>query len=213
MSCLTLNCSTQSPNLILETNEDLKLLSGLLSDSPEAWRELNQRYGRQIHNAIARVTNRFRSVLSTDDGGEIYAIFCMQLLANDKRKLRTFDVSRGMSLGGWLGMLATHAAYDLLRSRRHSPKSDSGAVLESFACNNPDPYACCAAREQAHQVAHLMAEMSERDREFVRLYFAEGLEPEVVAERMGISLNTVYSKKHKLRARLVALLAAQNIAA
>ena len=39
------------------------------------------------------------------------------------------------------------------------------------------------------------------------LYYAEGLEAEQVAEEMGISVKTVYSKKHKIRTRLAELLA------
>jgi RNA polymerase sigma-70 factor (ECF subfamily) len=37
---------------------------------------------------------------------------------------------------------------------------------------------------------------------FLALYYAEGLDAETVADRMEISLKTVYSKKHKIRAHL-----------
>jgi DNA-binding CsgD family transcriptional regulator len=39
------------------------------------------------------------------------------------------------------------------------------------------------------------------------LYFAEALAPEAVAEEMGISVATVYSKKAKIKARLTSLAA------
>ena len=34
------------------------------------------------------------------------------------------------------------------------------------------------------------------------LYYAQGMDAEAVAEHMSISLKTVYSKKHKIRAHL-----------
>ncbi len=34
--------------------------------------------------------------------------------------------------------------------------------------------------------------------EFITLYYGEGLEPEEIGRRMGISVKTVYSKKHKI---------------
>ena len=43
--------------------------------------------------------------------------------------------------------------------------------------------------------------------------YSEGLEPDEVARRMGISVKTVYSKKHKIQRRLVSLLAEQRLAA
>jgi RNA polymerase sigma-70 factor (ECF subfamily) len=201
------------PELTVDRDEDRVLVAALLKDEPAAWRELTRRHGVQIRRAIIKVTARFRSVLSTDDADEIYSLFCVQLLNNDKHKLRSFDPTRGIPLSGWLSMLATHAAYDLLRSRRREPKSDIDTALDVVQSPIPDPYSCCAARHQAEQVANLMAELSERDREFVLLYFGEGLEAEQVAERMGININTVYSKKHKLRAKLVMMLEQFDIAA
>ena len=38
------------------------------------------------------------------------------------------------------------------------------------------------------------------------LHFGQGMAPEQVAVEMGISVKTVYTKKHKLRGRLEAML-------
>ena len=70
----------------------------------------------------------------------------------------------------------------------------------------PDAFAVCYGRERAGIVATLIGELSERDREFVELHFYEGLDPEQTAERLGICVGTVYSKKHKIRARIETLL-------
>ncbi|HEX4459473.1 MAG TPA: ECF-type sigma factor, partial [Polyangia bacterium] len=50
-----------------------------------------------------------------------------------------------------------------------------------------------------------LADFSERDRRFVELYYGAGLLPEEVATAMNISVKTVYSKKNKLRSKLLAL--------
>jgi RNA polymerase sigma-70 factor (ECF subfamily) len=42
----------------------------------------------------------------------------------------------------------------------------------------------------------------------VSLYFNRGLDAEQVASAMNISVKTVYSKKHKIRARLESFVAA-----
>jgi RNA polymerase sigma-70 factor (ECF subfamily) len=54
---------------------------------------------------------------------------------------------------------------------------------------------------------------SPKDRLFVALYFDQGLDAEEVAQRMSISVKTVYSKKHKIRTRLERLLQRDRLAA
>lgn len=189
------------------------LLSGLLSDDPAAWREFNTLYSRLIYRCITKVLGRFNGAAHADDTREIYSTLCVQLLANDKRKLRSFDPERGNKLSTWLGLLATHAAYDFLRSRKRDPKTEDIAEAESICFEAPNADEICAQRERAALVAELLASFSDKDREFMLLYFADGLEPEEVAERMGISVKTVYSKKHKIRSRLAGLLERQPCAA
>jgi RNA polymerase sigma-70 factor, ECF subfamily len=58
-----------------------------------------------------------------------------------------------------------------------------------------------------------MNDLSARDREFMQLYFGLGLEPQQVASKMGISIKTVYTKRHKIQARLESLLERQPVAA
>jgi len=181
---------------------DDELLDRLLASDANAWRELNRRYGRLITSCIQRVIARFARRLGADAVEEIYATFSLKLLANDKRKLRSFEASRGNKLGTWLGMLATHCAYDHLRSVRREPSPVCLTEAESLCSEREDPCDSAMQNERAALVRELLREFTERDREFVTLYFQDGLAPEHVAERLGISVKTVYSKKHKIQARL-----------
>ncbi len=193
--------------------DDLALLKGLISDDERAWREFNARYSRLIYRCITRVTARFSAVVSADDVREIYAVLCVGLLANDKRKLRSFEPGRGNKLGSWLGMLAIHSAYDHLRQVRREPRRASWSEAEQLTSATKDPAEACELRERARLVSEMLSEFSAKDREFVALYFGEGLDPEEVARRMRISVKTVYSKKHKIQHRLESLLAQRQIAA
>jgi RNA polymerase sigma-70 factor (ECF subfamily) len=159
------------------------------------------------------VTTRFRGVVSQEDVREIYATFAVQLLANDKNKLRSFDPERGNKLSTWLGLLASHTAYDFLRSARREPKRAALSEAEDLYSALPDPCESALMRERASLVGRLLADFTAKDRAFIQLYFGEGLAPERVAERLGISVKTVYSKKHKIQARLQALLVQAQVAA
>jgi RNA polymerase sigma-70 factor (ECF subfamily) len=194
-------------------SSDDALLAGMLGDDDKAWREFDARYGRLIHRCITRVTARFSAVIGPEDIREIHATLCFQLLANDKRKLKSFEPSRGNKLGSWLGMLAIHTTYDFLRSVRREPRRTGLGEAESLTSEIPDPSEVCVLRERARLVSRLLEGFTDKDREFITLYYADGLEPEQIAERMQISVKTVYSKKHKIRSRLEALLNEKQLAA
>jgi RNA polymerase sigma-70 factor, ECF subfamily len=200
-------------DLARDVDAEHELLAGMIADEEDAWREFNARYARLIYRCITRVTARFSAVVGPDDVREIYAMLCVQLLANDKRKLRSFEPGRGNKLGSWIGMLAIHSAYDYLRSLKREPKRGSLSEAEGLSSDLPDPHDVCVLRQQVDIVSEILAEFSDKDREFIALYYGESLEPDEIADRMGISVKTVYSKKHKIRSRLEALLIARRLAA
>ena len=181
---------------------DLALLDRLLQREEAAWREFHRRYDRLIWRCITKVTGRFGAVLSTDDVDEIRANFAAILLANDMHKLRVFKPERGNRLGTWIGMLAINAAWDYLRSVSRQPVADGLALADERPSSAPDPFDLVARREDCARIETLLQTFSRRDRTFVTLYFVDGRTPEEVADEMGISVKTVYSKKHKIRTRL-----------
>jgi RNA polymerase sigma-70 factor, ECF subfamily len=189
------------------------LISQMLVGSERAWREFHARYDRLIYRCITKVTGRFSSFLSQDDIREIYATLLVQLLANDMHKLRSFDPERGNRFGSWIGLLAINAAYDYLRSMRREPNRAPLAEAEILSCDLPSPLEQVEHKQRAELVAKILRAFSAKDREFVALYFGEGLEPEQIAQRMRISIKTVYSKKHKIQSRLEAMLSEARLAA
>jgi RNA polymerase sigma-70 factor (ECF subfamily) len=202
--------TTKSPEVAyFSTCGDVDMVSGLLENRPDAWRALTLRYGRLIQSCISRVVSRFPSVVRAEDQAEIYSMLYLQLLANDRMKLRSFAPERGSRLSTWLGLLATHTAYDFLRTIRRIPRTTSLAEAEELAGETPDPVDVTLVRERAALVDVALAGFTSKDREFVELYFGEGLDPDEVARRMGISVKTVYSKRHKIQRRLQSLFGQQ----
>ena len=194
--------STPVVSVAPSAGSEAELLDGLLASDSRAWRELNQRYSRLVISCIQRVVTRFARRISADAVEEIYATFSLKLIANDKHKLRSFEPSRGNKLGTWLGMLATHCAYDYLRSVRREPNAVGLTEAEALCSEQQDPCESALLSERAELVRALLAEFSDKDRQFVALYYGDGLSPEHVAERLGISVKTVYSKKHKIQRKL-----------
>ncbi len=110
-------------------------------------------------------------------------------------------------------MLAVHATYDYLRTLRRRPTGIPIENVLDLATGSPAPEELCIQRQRNEVVAKLLGELTEKDRQFMVLHFGQGLEPEQVALAMGISVKTVYTKKHKLRGRLEAMLTNYRTAA
>jgi RNA polymerase sigma-70 factor (ECF subfamily) len=158
------------------------------------------------------VTSHFTSCIGPDEMMDIYAVFLSQLLANDMRKLRSFDPERGSRFGSWIGMLAINCAYDYLRALRREANLAPLSEAEDVFWDGLSPVDTLELKERARLVSDLLRDFSAKDREFMTLY-CEGLEAEEIADKMRISLKTVYSKKHKIQSRLEAMLEGSRMAA
>jgi RNA polymerase sigma-70 factor, ECF subfamily len=186
---------------------ETEVLSRMLLRDGHAWREFHRRYDRLIYRCIHKVTGRFPGSVNGEDVREIYAMFLLGLNKRDMHKLRTFDPERGNKLSSWVGMLATNCAWDYLRSVARRPPTTDLTDAEQIGAADVSPYEDLLQKERWAVINEVLRTFSRKDREFVRLYFMQGLEPDQIAERMEISVKTVYSKKHKIRCRLQKALA------
>ncbi len=190
---------------------DRELLVFVLRNDARGWAELIRRFKPLIYRCITKVTLKYAPTLSSADLDEIYADVMMQLVRDDMHKLRIYNPARGTKLGSWIGMLSVNAAYDFLRSAGRRPMLDK-------VDGNLDPHEECdrtpldqlIEKERWSHLNSLLSDFTDKDRTFVELYYQKGMEADEIAAEVQISLKTVYSKKHKIRAHLVRCLTQIN---
>jgi len=185
-----------------------ELLRRVLAYEGVAWAELVRRYRPVIFRCITRILGRLGSRMSSHDAEEVYAEVMMSLWRDDMRKLRLYDPERGAKLGSWIGLMAKNAAFDYLRSNMNRPVPDGEDRMADLDSGTPSPLDDMLRSERRAQFEGMLAEHSPKDREFFSLYFGRGLSVDEVAVEMGISVKTVYTKKHKLLTRLATMAAA-----
>jgi RNA polymerase sigma-70 factor (ECF subfamily) len=191
--------------VMYRTMLDGPLLEMVLVKDRDAWNELLRRYRSLIFRCITKVAAKYDAVLSNEDANEIFGDMCFNLLRDDMHKLRAYDPARGAKLGSWLGLLAINTAYDYLRQTSRRPMLDRLEHAPERAGDGPSALDSLLEKERWSYLNYLLSDFSEKDRRFVELYYGHGLLPEEVAAAMGISVKTVYSKKNKLRTKLMAL--------
>jgi RNA polymerase sigma-70 factor (ECF subfamily) len=187
--------------------QELDLVARLLADDSAAWRAFSSQYSRIIIGCIRRVLSHFTRVTNDHDVDEVYARFCYELLANDRRKLRRFDPAKGGRLSTWIGLLAKNSTYDYLRRIKRDRVCEPLPEIDLLQADVQSPFEQVALQQRAMMTTSILEQLSERDRQFVDLYFAQGMEAEDIAQKMNISVKTVYTKRHKITARLESLMA------
>lgn len=191
-----------SPPDAPSTWTDHELQAGMLLRDAVAWREFQRRYNGLIFRCIQRVVRRSARRLGSEDVREIHATFLLELMTRDMHRLRCFAPERGSHLGSWVGLLATNAARDHLRSMGRQPTHADLVEAEHVSCPSRLPSELVTHRQDLREVREVIESFSSKDQDFVQLSFLDELEPEEIAARMQISVKTVYSKKHKIQQRL-----------
>ena len=182
---------------------DMELLRSVLQHEESAWTEFLHRLRPLIYRCITKVTLRYAPDLAGADVDEIFSDVLLNLLRSDMRKLRQFNPERGTKLSSWIGMISVNTAYDFLRNIGRRPYLDRiDGVCESQQMYDRTPLDTLMEKERWDHLNQILRNFSDKDRTFMSLYYADGLDADTVADKMSISLKTVYSKNHKIRANL-----------
>ncbi len=186
-----------------------ELLAAVIAQKPGAWAGFYKRYDRLIITCIKKVLHRYTALYADEDIEDMVNTVCLNLVKDDYHKLKAFDPTRGYKLSSWVGLIATNTAHDALRRREPihtrldaAHDSDDDGPPVQYADDGALPGDSLETREQWDSLCTAIRELSESDQEFLSLYYQQELEPEEIARRMGISINTVYSRKNKVREKL-----------
>ncbi len=187
--------------------DDRALLRAVLDRNEDAWSELVRRFRGLIYHCVNVAVKRNGGVLPTVELDEIFCEVCVNLLRNDMGKLRQYDPARGTKLGTWIGLISIRTCYDHLRAASRRPALDGAIGVPEREDDVPGPLELLLITERHGQLDSLVAGLTPRERCFFELYYRMGLDPVEVAAQMSVSVGTIYAKKNKLRARLMAMAA------
>jgi len=185
-----------------------RMIQAVIDRAPGGWQAFFKKHERLILACLRRVYARYSVPLSRDELEDLVSQVCLDLLRADFRKLKLFDPDRGYRLSSWVGLIATNIAHDALRRRAPPSTStdDEDSPLSELQSSLPDPLEQVTQKEQMELLARAVALLTPTDQEFIRLYYLEQLTPDEIGVKTGVSVNTVYSRKNKVRAKLVKIM-------
>ena len=185
---------------------DEELVAAVLAGEPAAWPTFFAKYERLVISCIRKVMRRYGAPFNDEDVEDLVSATALNIVKDDYKKLRVFDPSKGYKLSSWVGLIATNSAHDALR-RRAPTETWSAVALDDTAPVQLDSGAQLAsesleAEAELRELRTAIAQLSPSERLFMDYYYVQELEPEVIARLMSISINTVYSRKNKIREKL-----------
>ncbi len=174
--------------------DDQALLDQFRSGNPEAaFRELVAAHGKAIYNvALFTLNDEIQAEDATQD-----------VFIRIWRGLKNF---RGQSsLSSWIYRITKNVCYDFLKKRRLDPLDDE--MERTLAdTDRPSPEGQYLADERHLAVRRAVAQLPERQRMAVTLYYFHHRSYEEVAEIMEQPLGTVKSYLHRAKADLAGTL-------
>ena len=198
--------------------EETALLRMLLATRDVAtrdrhFRELVKRYERLITSCVLKVLRRYGAVFSSEDLDDLVGDVWLTLLRDDMRKLRQYDAERGFRIASFIGLVATNTTIDHLRSRQ-AEATPLDQVMEDYASlAQAAPRDNIEAEEEARLVRKALGQLSSDERAFVYEVFHVERAPEELARTLGVTTNTIYSRKFKIREKLARIVATLETAA
>lgn len=184
--------------------EEQALLTRVLAGDTKAWNLFCSRYDNLIVGCVLRVLRRYNASYTSADLADLVSEVWVVLLRDDRRKLRLYEPTRGYRVSSWVGLIATNCTIDQLRMRQaeHSYLDDiSGADRFLVASERPD--ARLEMEETADIARQALSRLSAEEQQFIVSCYHEERAPADIARELGVTVNTVYSRKFKVREKLV----------
>ena len=212
---VSLNVSTKG-----NSQDERALLGALLrtgrvrdAERQRLWAEFVRRYERLITSCVLKVLRRYGAVFTTEDLDDLVGDVWLTLLRDDMKKLRQYDESRGFRIASFIGLVATNTTIDQLRAREAETAPLDDVVEGHASFVSVMPRDGVEDREQAELARRALGRLSVDERLFVVECFHAERSPEELAKRLGITTNTVYSRKFKIREKLAKIVASLDYAA
>jgi RNA polymerase sigma-70 factor, ECF subfamily len=199
--------------------EETALLAALLATRgteaarQKRWEEFVHKYERLITSCVLKVLRRYGAVFSGEDLDDLVGDVWVTLLRDDLKKLRQYDAERGFRIASFIGLVATNTTIDHLRSRQVEA-TPLDQVMEDYASlAQAAPRDSVEDREQAELARTALNRLSTDERAFVYEVFHAERSPEDLARSLGVTTNTIYSRKFKIREKLARIVATLEAAA
>ncbi len=177
-------------------NDDAQLIQRTLAGDQSAFNTLVQKYQKPVHAYVWRKIGDFHTAeeITQDIFLRVY------------EKLHTLkDPNKFV---GWLYVIAARHCFAWLKKKRIPMKSLDAMPTEeledlAYTQHHENQQKEIASERQRDVVKHLLQKLPESERTTITLHYLDDMTCEDISQYMGVSTNTVKSRLHRARKRLL----------
>jgi RNA polymerase sigma-70 factor (ECF subfamily) len=187
--------------------EDRDLLSRCFSDDGEAAENLVRLFSNLVYQAAQHTLIVKHVRFNKQDLEDFRNTVFLQLFEHGCKKLKQYQGKNGCSLATWIRLITVRTVLDHLRKKGVDSiaRRDTKITLDEVYGLKGDECDGLALLERAEKEQLLregMQNLPPRDRLFMKLHFDQGLSVAEVAAAMQVSVENVYTIKHRAIQRL-----------
>jgi RNA polymerase sigma-70 factor (ECF subfamily) len=194
-----------------ESSDDLRLLEECINGGKEAWDTFVKRYSKLIFYSINKTLKLHNCNLPQDDVDDLFNGVFVSLLDKNYKKLRQYEGRQGCTLTSWIRLITVRHTIDFLRSQKqhvslNDDRDRSQPLIDTVADDSESFGDRLESSQAARALKDAIDELPASDRLFMELFYEKELPPEEIAVIMNVSINTIYSKKNRVRDKLKKIL-------
>ena len=177
------------------------LVARCLDGDDAAKAEFINTYGEFVRRAVARKLATLSAHPPVrQDVDDIANDILVRLLDNDCALLASIREHR--SINAWLLVVCGNYTIDYVRRWSNRMRLQGAVAREEPAAYSPAPASALVEEEKQQAIATWLAELPDRDRIVLELYYTHGKKYAEIAETTGQNINTVATNIRRARARL-----------
>lgn len=181
-----------------------ELLRACFSGDRSAWERFVEEYAKLIYFSIHQTFKMKGLSASQDEADELFNEVFLSLFENDFAKLKSFKWKNDCSLATWLRLITSRKAIDYIKNKYRRAKMldiNSAEVEEQLTVDGGIEQSVLEDEREAI-LERAVGQLSAEEINFLNLCFIKELAPEKIAEMLGITVNSVYSRKNRLREKI-----------
>jgi RNA polymerase sigma-70 factor (ECF subfamily) len=187
--------------------EDRDLLAGCFAGDSEAAENLVRQFSNLVYKAIQHTLIVKHISFNKEDLEDFHNTVFLRLFERGCKKLKQYQGKNGCSLATWINLITVRTVLDHLRKKGVDSiaRRDTKITLDEVYGLKGDECDGLALLERAEKEQLLregMQNLPPRDRLFMKLHFDQGLSVAEVAAAMQVSVENVYTIKHRAIQRL-----------
>ena len=193
-----------------------ELLNACVQGNKETWNTFVERYTNLIYHTINKTLKTYSSDLLYQTVSDIHNSVFLSLIENDYRKLKQYEGRNGCTVASWLMVVTNNFTLNFIKKQKqHIPIEDNTTdnidVIEKVSSPQQQPDEELSEKEYREVFKELTNELNANDMLFLKLYYEKELPPEEIAEILNLTVSTVYSKKNRIREKLIKIAKKKNL--